>query len=285
LFTPPPLLTHVLSQVAQCLATFMVVGGASDKPVGKIAWVDCVAFLKGLKGKGDWGAGWDINNALFAISQKGALAALCKLFERGVKETIKEMGRYSAICQQMASAMGCIHEAYETVLKEKWEGLIKAGGVMRAAFKAQGKTVPWAFVCKTKGGGTKVVTVPSAKAEKEKKVERKVAEKSPRKSPGKTGTSSPGKSPAAEKDKDKLLAQLEGMVDKMTKEISRLETKIATTSVPAAKSPKKKVVGSPERKSVHGNSPGKRQEVADPELMNEISSAVAARLKEIWLIK
>jgi hypothetical protein len=183
---------------------------------------------------------------------------------------------------------------------DAWDKLAAAGKALREAFKAKGKPVPLAVICKEKkeekvgakvevkevkkakkeGGGkkkgeaatTKVVglevTMPSVKAAASAAAERRGG--------GKGGKGAKDKE-KEDKEKDAMLLKLEGMVDKMTKEIGRLETKIAKSAIVKSPSPKKKP------KSPAPGSPGKGGKGAgDQELMSEISDAVAKRLKEIW---
>jgi len=100
-----------------------------------------------------------------------------------------------------------------------------------------------------------------------------------------------------------MLNKLESMVDKITKEISRLESKIQTNNGVVVRSSPKRTGRSPSggsaRNGISGKgsssksspSPLKKKQSAairddlkghDPELLNEISQAVAARLKEMW---
>ena len=100
-----------------------------------------------------------------------------------------------------------------------------------------------------------------------------------------------------------MLNKLESLVDKITKEISRLESKIQTNNGVVVRSSPKRTGRSPSggsaRNGISGKgsssksspSPLKKKQSAairddlkghDPELLNEISQAVAARLKEMW---
>jgi len=78
------------------------------------------------------------------------------------------------------------------------------------------------------------------------------------------------------------MAKLENMVDKMQSEINRLESKLAIATKRKSPSPKSL---SPKRRQQPKKSPTiPLGENSDPEIMREISSAVAARLKEIWAL-
>lgn len=151
--------------------------------------------------------------------------------------------------------------------------ILELGFNVRKAFK--GKKVPLESVGLGGGGETIVVEVPKVSAPKVKPL--KKAKSDPVKSNGGGGIKIP-QTKEGESDKQ-MLNKLETMVEKISGEINRLETKIGARSTPVKKKSPVKKVASPKK----GVSPkGSAKKGGDPEMMKEISEAVAARLKEIW---
>jgi hypothetical protein len=316
---PPPLCTAVLSQS-------MSLFGAATKPANKLTWLDdMVPWLASLLKEKSRDGGFGVNVAMYALSQKSFVAAVTKFFAEGTEQAVNNAAKVSLATKIHAQLLACVFELYDgskSAAAGEWAALIDAGQELRTTFKAKGKPAPFAHVTapnkavggkeqtvvvkkKKEGGEEVVVNMPRVKVEKENK-KATAAEKEPRAksvpSGKKSAVAAAGGSKAAaagkqEKDKDKMLEQLEGMVDKMTKEISRLESKIASTASPKkeqrsasspggkSRSPKAAAGSSPSSKSPSKRPAHQQQEVADPELLQEISSAVATRLKEIWSIK
>ncbi|GMH74577.1 hypothetical protein TL16_g06502 [Triparma laevis f. inornata] len=208
----------------------------------------------------------------WALSSKKVLKSLALIEDINVESLLK----ISSFGGQLCSFLKVCWDMYASIRTGNFgQGkILELGFNVRKAFK--GKKVPLESVGLGGGGGaTIVVEVPKVSAPKVKPL--KKAKSDPVKSNGGGGIKIP-QMKEGESDKQ-MLNKLETMVEKISGEINRLETKIGARSTPVKKKSPVKKVASPKK----GVSPkGSAKKGGDPEMMKEISEAVAARLKEIW---
>ncbi len=263
------------------------------KPLAKLAWHDFQEATSNLSWQKALES-FDANDVLFALSSKGTVSGLKKVFKDGSDKVVQQMHAKSSYVAKIAILLKCIVELLAAIEKEdtSYSALVKAGIDLRKSFLKAKKKVPKTVIGTTPKKTQVSVTIPRPDLAPKPKVEKKAsgasAKSSTTKSEKKGTSGNKREHEKVSKDKtvkDEQMFKLESMVDKITKEIKRLEDKISSVPTPSKKlssatptSSKK----SPKKSPKKFKSPAKAS--SDPELMEEISSAVASRLKELWSI-